>query len=144
MNGLVTTGPLRFFLDLPDPRAANVRYRLIDLLIIAICAVICDCAQPPDIRNHTGEQRPDIEVVEGGLIRLPDPDYRFGSQNLNNLPAGTAYSCLAETMVLAMAGRQRDYSIGRRPPLADAEEVLRLALDFGFAPAVPELAEKAG
>lgn len=116
----------------------------IDPALLRGGAVICDCAQPPDIRNHTGEQRPDIEVVEGGLIRLPDADYRFGSQNLNNLPAGTAYSCLAETMVLAMAGRQRDYSIGRRPPLADAEEVLRLALDFGFAPAVPELAEKAG
>lgn len=116
----------------------------IDPALLRGGAVICDCAQPPDIRNHTGEQRPDIEVVEGGLIRLPEADYRFGSQNLNNLPAGTAYSCLAETMVLSMAARQRDYSIGRRPSLADAEEVLRLALDFGFAPAITELVEKAG
>lgn len=119
----------------------------IDPALLRGGAVICDCAQPPDIRNHTGEQRPDIEVVEGGLIRLPDPDYRFGSQNLNNLPTGVAYSCLAETMVLSMAGRQRDYSIGRRPPLADAEEVLRLALEFGFAPALSPVsapAEKAG
>jgi hypothetical protein len=43
MDGLATNGPLRFFLDLPDPRAANVRHRLIDLIVIAICAVICDC-----------------------------------------------------------------------------------------------------
>ncbi len=43
MDGLATTGPLRFFCDLPDPRAANVRYRLIDLIVIAVCAVICGC-----------------------------------------------------------------------------------------------------
>jgi len=43
MDGLATNGPLRFFLDLPDPRAANVRFRLIDLIVIAICAVLCDC-----------------------------------------------------------------------------------------------------
>lgn len=34
MDGLVATGPLRVFFDLPDPRAANIRYRLIDLLAI--------------------------------------------------------------------------------------------------------------
>ena len=42
MNGSATTGPLRYFLDLPDPRAANVRHRLIDIIVIAICAVLCD------------------------------------------------------------------------------------------------------
>jgi predicted transposase YbfD/YdcC len=34
-------GPLRFFADVPDPRAANVRHRLPDMLLIALCAVIC-------------------------------------------------------------------------------------------------------
>lgn len=42
MEGFATTGPLRFFLDLPDPRAANVSHRLIDIIVISICAVICD------------------------------------------------------------------------------------------------------
>lgn len=42
MDGPATPGPLRFFLDLPDPRAKNVRHRLIDILLIALCAVICD------------------------------------------------------------------------------------------------------
>jgi predicted transposase YbfD/YdcC len=34
-------GPLRFFELLPDPRAANVRHRLIDLLVITLCGMIC-------------------------------------------------------------------------------------------------------
>ena len=42
MDGFATSGPLRFFLDLPDPRALNVRHRLIDIIVICICAVICD------------------------------------------------------------------------------------------------------
>lgn len=29
-------------LELPDPRAANVHHRLVDIIVISICAVICD------------------------------------------------------------------------------------------------------
>lgn len=41
MDGRATGGTLRFFRDLPDPRAANVVHKLHDILVIAICAVIC-------------------------------------------------------------------------------------------------------
>lgn len=34
--------PLRFFDTLPDPRVTHVRHRLMDLLVMAWCAVICD------------------------------------------------------------------------------------------------------
>jgi hypothetical protein len=35
-----------------------------------------------------------------------------------------------------MAGKRRDYSIGKRPALEDAEEIFALARGFGFAPAL--------
>lgn len=41
MDAPAAGGLLRFFTDLPDPRAANVVHRLHDVLVIAICAVIC-------------------------------------------------------------------------------------------------------
>ena len=41
MDGQATGGTLRFFRDLPDPRAHNVIHKLHDILVIAICAVIC-------------------------------------------------------------------------------------------------------
>ena len=41
MDAPAAGGLLRFFIDLPDPRAANVVHRLHDVLVIAICAVIC-------------------------------------------------------------------------------------------------------
>lgn len=41
MDGPANSGPMRYFADLPDPRAANVRHRLIDLLTMALCATLC-------------------------------------------------------------------------------------------------------
>ena len=108
----------------------------IDPAMLHANAILCDCAQPPDIGHATLPQRPDVTVIEGGLIHMPDPTCRFGQQNLTNLPTGVAFSCLAETIVLTMAGKRRDYSIGKRPPLEDAEEIFALAQAFGFAPAI--------
>jgi predicted amino acid dehydrogenase/alkylation response protein AidB-like acyl-CoA dehydrogenase len=109
----------------------------IDPTLLHANAILCDCAQPPDIAAAALPQRPDVTVIEGGLIRMPDPTCRFGQQNLTNLPTGVAFSCLAETIVLTMAGKRRDYSIGKSPPLEDAEEIFALAQGFGFAPLPP-------
>lgn len=43
--------PLRFLTLLPDPRAANVRHRLIDMLVIALCAMICDADSWDDVED---------------------------------------------------------------------------------------------
>jgi predicted transposase YbfD/YdcC len=41
MDGQATAGLLRHFRDLPDPRAVNVIHKFVDILTLAICAVIC-------------------------------------------------------------------------------------------------------
>jgi predicted transposase YbfD/YdcC len=41
MDSQATGGTLRFFRDMPDPRAHNVIHKLHDILVLAICAVIC-------------------------------------------------------------------------------------------------------
>jgi predicted transposase YbfD/YdcC len=41
MDGQATGGILRFFMDLPDPRASNSIHKLHDILVMALCAVIC-------------------------------------------------------------------------------------------------------
>lgn len=51
MEGLASGGPLRHFSLLPDPRAGNTRHRLVDVLIIALCAVICDADGWDDIED---------------------------------------------------------------------------------------------
>ena len=41
MDAPAAGGILRYFEDLPDPRAANVVHKLHDVLVLALCAVIC-------------------------------------------------------------------------------------------------------
>ena len=51
MEDLADRCPLRYFRLLPDPRAANVRHRLIDILLIALCAMICDADGWDDLED---------------------------------------------------------------------------------------------
>ena len=41
MDGQATRGVLRHFQHLPDPRGNNVIHRLHDIIVLAVCAVIC-------------------------------------------------------------------------------------------------------
>lgn len=53
-----TGGFLRFFADLPDPRAANVVHRLSDILVIAVCAVICGAEGWVDVQTFGNAKLP--------------------------------------------------------------------------------------
>jgi len=69
MDGSATAGPLRFFLDLPDPRARNVRHRLIDILIISICAVICDADGWEDFEDFARAKGIVVQDLSGSQAR---------------------------------------------------------------------------
>jgi len=51
MDGQAHGGFLRFFCDLPDPRAANVVHRLGDILLIAVFAVLCGAEGWTDVET---------------------------------------------------------------------------------------------
>jgi len=51
MDDPAHTCPMRVFEAVPDPRAANARHRLIDILVIALCAMICDADGWDDIED---------------------------------------------------------------------------------------------
>jgi len=51
MDDLASTCPLRFFRLLPDTRANNIRHRLIDILVIALCAMICSADGWQDMQD---------------------------------------------------------------------------------------------
>ncbi len=58
MDAQATGGFLRFFRDLPDPRAANAVHRLDDILIIAVCAVICGADTWVDVETFGNAKLP--------------------------------------------------------------------------------------
>lgn len=92
-------------------------------------AVVCDVARPRDVSRRVVEQRDDVLVIEGGVVKVPGPvDFHFDF----GFPPGTAYACMAETMILALENRFEDYSIGRDLELTKVLEIGTLAAKHGF------------
>ncbi|MBK8023374.1 MAG: shikimate dehydrogenase [Chloroflexi bacterium] len=91
--------------------------------------VVCDVARPRDVSRRVAERRPDVLVIEGGMVEVPgEPDFHFDF----GFPPGKAYACMAETMALAMEGRYEDYTIGKEIPVERALEIGEIAGRHGF------------
>jgi len=94
-------------------------------------AVVCDVARPLDVLHKMTGVRDDVLVFEGGLMRMPS-NLRFGDQNVLGYPTGVNLACLSESIVLAMEGATRHYSIGNRIAYSEALEIYEAALKHGF------------
>ncbi|MCU0315831.1 MAG: hypothetical protein MUC92_04505 [Fimbriimonadaceae bacterium] len=92
-------------------------------------AVICDVARPRDVSTRVSKERPDVLVIEGGVIKVPgevDFGINFG------FPAKTAYACMSETMMLALEDRPENFTLGKDVSVAQVEETLQMAKRNGF------------
>jgi predicted amino acid dehydrogenase len=103
--------------------------RVVDVSQCKPGAVVCDVARPHDISPAEAAVRPDVLVIDSGEVLIPG-DVEFGF-NIG-LPPGVAYACLAETCLLAMAGRFEDFTIGRDLSMRRVKEIYRLFQDHGF------------
>jgi acetylornithine/succinyldiaminopimelate/putrescine aminotransferase/predicted amino acid dehydrogenase/phosphohistidine swiveling domain-containing protein len=73
-------------------------------------AVICDISVPDDVAEAVVTERPDVVVLRGGLVAIPnDPEFRVGGMIL---PEGYSYACLAETLLLGLMGVRDNFSYG--------------------------------
>lgn len=92
-------------------------------------AVVCDVARPRDVSTRVAKLRPDVLVIEGGIVRVPG-EVDFG---LNfGFPPGTAYACMSETMMLALDGRPESFTLGKDVSVEQVRETRRLAAKHGF------------
>lgn len=92
-------------------------------------AVVCDVARPRDVSRRVAEARPDVLVIEGGVVEVPgDVEFNFNF----GFPPKTAYACMAETMILAMEERCENFSLGRDLTVEQVEEIARLGQKHGF------------
>ncbi len=93
-------------------------------------AIVYDMTQPQNIDKKTIKKRLDVIIFDGGLIKVPDLCSRlpFG------LPDRVIFSCLGETILLAIFERRDNFSVG----LVDLEKVFiigKLAKESCFKPA---------
>jgi len=93
-------------------------------------AVVCDVARPRDVSRAVAQRRPDVLVIEGGVVAVPG-QVEFGFDF--GFPPRTAYACMAETMLLALEQRYESFSLGRELEIAKVREMRALAQKHGFA-----------
>jgi fatty aldehyde-generating acyl-ACP reductase len=92
-------------------------------------AVVCDVARPRDVSRQVVEQRDDILVIEGGMVKVP------GQVNFNfdfGFPQGMAFACMAETITLALEGCYKSYTLGKEITLEQVQTMSAMATQHGF------------
>ncbi len=92
-------------------------------------AVVCDVSRPRDVSWQVAQQRDDVLVFDGGLVRVPgavDFGFNYGP------PPNMTYGCVAETMTLAFAGQFEDYTLGKNVQLEEVQAIDALAAKHGF------------
>jgi len=93
-------------------------------------AVVCDVARPRDVSKQVIEERNDILVIEGGMVKVP------GQVNFNfdfGFPPGMAFACMAETITLALEGHDQSYTLGKNITLEQVQTMYNMASNHGFA-----------
>jgi predicted amino acid dehydrogenase len=92
--------------------------------------VICDISLPSDVAPEVVPERPDVLVVTGGVVRLPqDDDFSIGGVPL---PGGHVFACMAETLLMGLEQTWEHGSVGS----VTAESVrhaMAMAEKHGFA-----------
>ena len=90
--------------------------------------VICDIAVPCDVEASV-YQMPNVNVIKGGIVRVPfSDDFKIPGILL---PKGTAFACMSETMVLGLEGIKNNYSYGDIS-LDQVKHIYQVAKAHGF------------
>jgi predicted amino acid dehydrogenase len=102
---------------------------LINPLWVAPGAIICDISKPSNVRPSLRQVRPDVLVIDGGVVAVPGRPslgWDFGFE------PGLAYACMAETMMLALEHHYTDMSLGAYLSLDNMIYLRQLAEKHGF------------
>ena len=92
-------------------------------------AIICDISKPSNVSPDLQKLRPDVLVIDGGVVALPGRPFlgwNFGFE------PGLAYACMAETMLLALEHHYTDMSLGSDLRLDNMIYLRQLAKKHGF------------
>ena len=90
--------------------------------------VICDVSRPFDISEEDAIKRPDVMVIASGEVQLPG----VVKSNVDiGLEGNIVYACLAETALLAMAGKFESFTLGRNISYEKVLEIDQLARTHG-------------
>jgi predicted amino acid dehydrogenase len=130
--------PIRIATDLAQLRDCNVIYAASNSPQPVLApehvgehpTVVCDVAVPSDVCAEIVRDRSNVRLLRGGIVRLPaGQDFNLRGMVLSD---GQSYACVAEVILLGLAGVGGNFSYG---PLSAqrVRDVGVLARQFGFA-----------
>lgn len=99
-------------------------------------AIVLDATQPRNTSPALATARPDVRVVDGGIVSIPSLRLVGGDIGL---PDGRSYACFAETAILALTGHRGHFSLGN-PTLEQVDAIRERAgrlAHLGFQAADP-------
>lgn len=92
-------------------------------------AIVCDLSRPSNVSELVLEERPDVLVIDGGVVAVPgEPDlgWNFGFEQ------GAAFACMSETFMLALEKQYQHTSLGADLNLEQLQMIRKLAGKQGF------------
>jgi predicted amino acid dehydrogenase len=102
---------------------------LIPLDAVQSGSLICDISLPHNISKIEAQARPDVLVIDGGVVKPPgDVDFHF----YFGLKKGLAYACMAETMLLSLEELHVPLSLGGNTSVLKVAKMAQLAKKHGF------------
>lgn len=110
--------PIQISLDLSDLQDTDIVATCTSALTPVIqpqhlsrrVRVLCDVAVPSDVSVDVTAEFPELLVVRGGVVRVPNAgELTLG---LAELPPGCVFACLAETILLGLEEFKGDFSLG--------------------------------
>ena len=92
-------------------------------------AIVCDVSRPLNVCENVAAARPDVMLIEGGMVRIPgDADFRFtGTRD-----KGVTFACTAETVLLAMQRHQNSHGLCGTLDLDFIREIEQIGDSHGF------------
>lgn len=90
--------------------------------------VICDISLPPNVAPEVKTERPDVLVLQGGVVLLPDnDDFSVGGIPL---PTGHTFACIGETLLMGLESTFPGSS--GRITIDGVQQAMRIAEKHGF------------
>lgn len=93
-------------------------------------SVFCDVARPRTLSTRVQKERPDVLVIDGGVIQVPGADADMGFDF--GFPPKMVEACMAETMILALEGRLEPFTLGPEISPDKVGEIHRMGARHGF------------
>lgn len=92
-------------------------------------AVLSDCSRPQEFHIEDADARPDVLILLAGEVELPGPA-DLGAEL--GPPPKTAFSSMAEVVILALEGRRECFTLGEDVTLDRVKEIYKLGLRHGL------------